>query len=556
MQKIINFEKKYTVSHMFFILLINIMYSLFFQPAENYIYDVFFIAIAFCWLTLIIKTLLLEKESIMKIIVDKRLYNILKLSELVAVSFLIVAARYYNLELSILYVVIIIEAYIANEDLDESGYKLFYVVPFIFANIIYENVGILNLTKMIYFVFCILLFLGVQKILDLNIKEIKQKFYENKMLIKEKNDKNTELKKSQEELQDVNEKLREQKIELEKATEKFRGKAAEFYVLKEIGSFLGGSLEVENLLEIVVDVLSGVMGVDMCCVVLYPNEEDKKDMSFHIKTVYDKKVTDSIKNKIESGVLSFLMNNRDIYRDNEVTANKNLFFEGREVGSFAAVPLYKNDKTYGIVLLEQRFKNFFYQSIIDMLKSVSNQIVLAIENARLYESVQELAVKDPLTKAYNRTYMQRIYFQMLEDVEQKNGKISVSMFDIDHFKHVNDTYGHLFGDKVLKMIAKEAQAHVSKHGGVVIRYGGEEFLVLLPGKSSQEAKEILEGLRKIIESMEITEGVVTTHITVSFGVSTYPEIEPDKNRLIRSADNAVYVAKETGRNQVIVAEKE
>ncbi|HAN09540.1 MAG TPA: hypothetical protein DCP90_02890 [Clostridiales bacterium] len=556
MQKIISFEKKYTVGHMFFLLVINIMYSVFFQPLTNYD-DLFFVVIVCSWAVLIVKTFILERETWIKWIIDKKLYNILKLTELIMVALLIVSAREFKLELSFLYLVIIIESYIANEDLEEPIYKLFYLLPFIFANIMYEGQNILEPNKMLYFTFGIAVFLGVQKILDLNIKEIKLKFLENKLLIKEKNSKNEELRKSQTSLQELNEKLKGQKLELEKATEEFRKKAAEFYVLKEIGIFLGRSLEVEKLLELVVDVVSGVMGVDMCCIVLYPEGNyDKKDVSFHIKTVYDKKTTNAIRQKIESGVLSFLMDNRDIYLDNEVTQTKNLFFENREVGSFAAVPLYKGDKTYGLVILEQRYKNYFYKNIVELLKSVANQIVLSIENARLYESVEELAIKDSLTKAYNRTYMQKIFFKMLQDADESKKPISVSMFDIDHFKHVNDTYGHLFGDKVLRMVAKTVQAHISKYNGMVIRYGGEEFLVLIPNKTSEQAYKIFETLREEIENTELVEGVVKTHVTVSFGVTTYPELVSDKDMVVGSADNAVYKAKESGRNKVVLAAKE
>ncbi|HCC07493.1 MAG TPA: hypothetical protein DEP72_04975 [Clostridiales bacterium] len=556
MQKIISFEKRYTVGHMFFLLVINIIYSVFFQPLTNY-NDLFFIAIVSSWGILIVKTFILEKEDWIKWIVDKKLYNLLKLTELIMVSLLIVSAREFKLELSLLYLVIIIEAYIANEDLEEPVYKFFYLLPFIFTNIIYEGTNLLQTNKILYFIFGIAVFLGVQYILDLNIKEVKRKLNENKILIKEKNTKNEELISSQETLQELNEKLKGQKLELEKATEEYRKKAAEFYVLNEIGKFLGKSLEVEKLLGGVVDVLSGVMGVDMCCIVLYPEGNyDKKDVSFHIKTVYDKKTTDIIRQKIESGVLSFLMDNRDIYIDNEVAQTKNLFFENREVGSFAAVPLYKGDTTYGLVLLEQKYKNYFYKTIVDLLKSVANQIVLSIENAKLYESVEELAIKDNLTKAYNRTYMQKVFFKMLKEAEESKEPVAVSMFDIDHFKHVNDTYGHLFGDKVLKTVAKTVQAHVDKYNGIVIRYGGEEFLVLLPNKNSEQAYKIFESLREEIENTELVEGVVRTHITVSFGVTTYPELVTDKDMVVGSADNAVYKAKESGRNKVVLAKKE
>lgn len=559
MQKIINFEKKYTIGHMVFMLILTVVYSSFFYWKAGY-KSWFFWSIIIGWAFLVFKTFVLEKEDLIKWIIDKRLYNIIKLIELVVTAMLVIHAKDYNFELTPIYFIVVLEAYIANENLDEPGYKFFYTVPFLGFNLIYFKAQGIDSNDMLYVVFITSFLVLVQIILDLNSKQLKKQMDDINELIQEKNDKNQELENSQKVLEKMNGKLKLQKIDLEKATEKFRSKAAQFYVLKEIGIFLGTSLEVEGLLELVVDVLSGVMGVNMCCIVLYPQDYNSntsfEELKFHIKTVYDDKTIELIKEKVKSGAVSFFMNNREIYVDNDVNETKNLFYGGRDIGSFVAVPLYKDDKNYGIVILEQRYKNYFPNSVIELLKSVANQIVLSIENARLYESVEELAIKDPLTKVYNRGYMQRVLPEILSVSEKENKSVAVSIFDIDDFKKVNDTYGHLFGDKVLKIMAKIAKDFIKEYNGVLIRYGGEEFLVILPDKIAKEGFEIIEELRKKIENTVITEGVIKMSITVSFGVSAYPEIVKDKDRLIVSADNAVYKSKENGKNQVSMADIE
>lgn len=126
------------------------------------------------------------------------------------------------------------------------------------------------------------------------------------------------------------------------------------------------------------------------------------------------------------------------------------------------------------------------------------------------------------------------------------------MFDIDHFKTINDTYGHLAGDRVLIRIAKTARS-VMREGDVLVRYGGEEFLAVLPAASRDNVRQMSERLRHMVEETTILDGEQAIRVTVSIGATSYPELDVEKEQdLIKNADEALYSAKQSGRNQVIV----
>jgi diguanylate cyclase (GGDEF)-like protein len=125
------------------------------------------------------------------------------------------------------------------------------------------------------------------------------------------------------------------------------------------------------------------------------------------------------------------------------------------------------------------------------------------------------------------------------------------MFDIDHFKSVNDTYGHLVGDQVLVSIAKIALASI-REGDVLLRYGGEEFLCVLPGANKVDAGIIAERIRIMVKDSSVKNAEQDIKVTVSIGVVTYPRNDiSESDQLIKLADDAMYVAKETGRNRTV-----
>jgi diguanylate cyclase (GGDEF)-like protein len=167
------------------------------------------------------------------------------------------------------------------------------------------------------------------------------------------------------------------------------------------------------------------------------------------------------------------------------------------------------------------------------------------------EALRELAITDALTKLYNRRYFNEISIEMFRLGKRTGKPLSMMMIDIDWFKRINDTYGHLVGDKVIATLSTLI-LQVRRESDIVCRYGGEEFIVLLPDTKKEGALELAERLRKTIEAFEIEiEKGVSVHFTVSIGISeAYYGQDKGVEDVIRRADDAMYIAKRDGRNTI------
>jgi len=178
---------------------------------------------------------------------------------------------------------------------------------------------------------------------------------------------------------------------------------------------------------------------------------------------------------------------------------------------------------------------------------------LALNNAIAHDRLQRLAALDPLTGVYNRRFGLTRLHEEFDRAVRMNAPLGVLMFDIDHFKQVNDTYGHLVGDRVLVSITSIAKT-VFREGDVLIRYGGEEFLAVLPAASCEDLKLIGERLRRAVEESSVTDGSRTIRVTISLGGASYPTQNVEReDQLVQLADDALYRAKESGRNRLVLA---
>lgn len=168
--------------------------------------------------------------------------------------------------------------------------------------------------------------------------------------------------------------------------------------------------------------------------------------------------------------------------------------------------------------------------------------------------MQEYANTDSLTQVYNRSYFQKRLREEIARAKQQGYEVSIIFFDVDDFKVYNDTYGHLFGDMILKSIALTVKEAVRKDD-VVARFGGEEFVVLLPHTDKETAYEKAEELRRKISEIVVCDKSDNSAISVSvsMGVSTFPTLALNEIDLLNSADEALYMAKARGKNRVAMA---
>lgn len=188
-------------------------------------------------------------------------------------------------------------------------------------------------------------------------------------------------------------------------------------------------------------------------------------------------------------------------------------------------------------------------ALISVLTDISERVQAETDVRMLNEQLHEMASHDALTGLYNRRYLEATFERELIRAARQNRPLSVVMGDLDHFKAVNDTYGHQAGDEVLREFGRLMKLH-ARGSDIYCRYGGEEFLLILPDMAEETACERAEQLRMAIAAAPILYGESSIRVTASFGVATFPQHGNTGDDLIAAADNALYIAKESGRNQI------
>ncbi|MCX7903682.1 MAG: diguanylate cyclase [Caloramator sp.] len=206
------------------------------------------------------------------------------------------------------------------------------------------------------------------------------------------------------------------------------------------------------------------------------------------------------------------------------------------------ISTYDIKRNYGYVILEtDKFINNFTEEAIEDCKPLVNLLMGYIENINIVNT----AIIDKLTSAYTRKILDDVLDENIENAEVNGGVFSIVMVDIDNFKKLNDKYGHLLGDKILRKLGEVVKSNIRKND-LFFRYGGEEFLILLPYTNKYDALNLAERIRKKIETNLFIDG---KSVTASFGIASFPEDAEWKEELLEKADKALYVAKEKGKNR-------
>jgi len=265
----------------------------------------------------------------------------------------------------------------------------------------------------------------------------------------------------------------------------------------------------------------------------YTSEEYETDPILWIMMVYEKDRDAVIAqaNMVLSGKTVQPLEHRIIHKDGSVRWVRN-----------TPVPRYEHNRlvAYDGLIADVTERKQAEELIINQKSELET---VSRENARLYEEAKALSLRDSLTGCGNRRYMEIMLEKIFAESKRYGRHLSAIMLDIDYFKKYNDTYGHIAGDNLLIRLAAIVSQEI-RDTDLVIRYGGEEFLILLPETELQSALEVAERIRKDVEAKG--------DITVSLGVSTYVKEMQNKEALISSADEALYQAKGAGRNRVVV----
>lgn len=214
-------------------------------------------------------------------------------------------------------------------------------------------------------------------------------------------------------------------------------------------------------------------------------------------------------------------------------------------------PLLMEGQVLGAIALYSLKSNNFSESDLRLLISFASTVTAAIHNAELHAEVQGLAITDPLTNLYNRRGFFDLAQKEIERIHRAPGLLSVIMFDVDLLKKTNDLYGHAAGDQLLRTAAEQCRQNLRKLD-IVCRYGGDEFVILLPDTDSNTAAEIAERLRASIANSSISIEQGTIQMSVTLGVSSCDSTCDKLDTLLNRADEALYLAKRLGKNCVRV----
>lgn len=224
-----------------------------------------------------------------------------------------------------------------------------------------------------------------------------------------------------------------------------------------------------------------------------------------------------------------------------------------EASSLLLAPLIAKGGLLGVLVVADRQSGQPYRdSDLEMLTLFASQAASALDNVRLYAKLERAATTDDLTGLANRRSFQEVLEKEVARAGRYGHSLSLLMLDIDHFKEVNDSYGHTVGDEVLRRLGKVLRTDL-RNIDLPARYGGEEFAVIMPHTPKPYAGSVAERLRMNVEESNLFHTDRLRTVTVSIGVAAYPVDATDVDSLIDAADNALYQAKREGRNRVVIA---
>ena len=345
--------------------------------------------------------------------------------------------------------------------------------------------------------------------------------------------------------------LNEQNFRLtQRAHEALQRKLARYQQLQTIAESLSRLVNLEAIAQLAVERIFELIGKSDACL-LFLVDHERQELSLYASkkaqtvAVIRTKHGDQFDRYALRTQRPLLVN--DVRRDFRFTVAGS---SDRPVGSVIACPLLVGESAEGVLRMDSAAPNAYTQDDLRFLDILLGLVDTAITNARLFAQTQQLAVTDGLTGLYRR---QPFLDQLTREVARatRNGEpLAVLMLDLDNFKRYNDTFGHTAGDLVLKTVAETMRVTVPPDG-MCARYGGEEFAVLLPKLAREPGTDIATRIRQAVEQDVGSLGRGTGQaVTVSLGVSVFPDDAQSELELIRLADQRLYQAKRAGKNQV------
>ncbi|MBM4396567.1 MAG: diguanylate cyclase [Deltaproteobacteria bacterium] len=322
--------------------------------------------------------------------------------------------------------------------------------------------------------------------------------------------------------------------------------------LAEVAQALSSTLDLDRVLRLIVDSVSRLSEAQSCSIMLL--DPNRQELTIRMSIGIPEEVVKSAVRKLGEGISGrvaatgepiFLHDVADAAQGGLAGCNPGRYRNP----SLISVPLKARGQVIGVLNANDKKSGDFTEEDFSLVSLFANQAAVAIDNARAHDQLWKTSVTDGLTQTYVHTYFQERLTEMARTAVNTGGRLAVVMVDIDHFKNVNDRYGHPVGDAVLQGTAALLRHAVRAHD-VVARYGGEEFVLVLSEVSPRIAVGVAERLRRGIEAASFPAGTEKVQVTASFGLSMLPVDGTDPLALVQLADKHLYASKRGGRNRV------
>lgn len=324
----------------------------------------------------------------------------------------------------------------------------------------------------------------------------------------------------------------------------------ELQVLYEAARAVSGTLDLRTVLDSMVSVTCRAFGYDNGAIVMV--EPETGDMVVEAGYGYSHGIVGK-RLPAGAGIVGWVARTGTPLVVDDVRGDARYYRADDRTQSELAVPLIAEGKVLGVFNVESVRLAAFGPRDLRLLTALASYAVVAIQNARLYETAQRMAITDGLTELYNHRYLYESLGRVIDRARRDGQPVGLIMLEIDQFKRYNDLYGHQSGDEALRTVAGLLRRG-SRPSDIVARYGGDEFMVVLPGAGKAVAQETADRLRRAVEAYPlILDDEVIATVTLSVGVAAFPQDGETVDDLVEVVDRAQYMAKRSGGNKVHVA---
>jgi diguanylate cyclase (GGDEF)-like protein len=333
--------------------------------------------------------------------------------------------------------------------------------------------------------------------------------------------------------------------------------AGEVAVFQELGKALTSSLQLDQVLRTIMEKIDEFLRPDNWSLLLL--DEAKQELYFELAVGKASQALKDVRVKMGQGIAGWVAEHGEVVIVPDTSKDTRFFAKvdektKMETRSIVAVPVMFRDTCLGVIeLINCMGPDGFDAKDLKLLEALSDFAAIALENARHVKRIHELTIKDDCTSLYNARHMGFILDTEIYRSQRYNYEFSIVFIDLDHFKLVNDTHGHLVGSRLLAEIGEALKTNC-RLIDFAFRYGGDEFVILLPQTSKENAINVAKRLHKLVrETVWLAKEGLNIMLTPSLGLAAYPADSKSKEGLLHLADEAMYLVKNSNRDSVAAA---